>query len=296
MKKLALKPGFEFVFALSIMVIIGLPPIVSAQSNRDVDIRNTEIRITNGDTIVNGKNIKELAPDERKQALRDIENLDNSVSKADHQSIVIMRRHLDTGMNRMFTERHRFGDDSARRFFKFRFRGPNGREDSTLTFNYQYKMNPDEFRFEPRDFGFRNRDFDMPMPRRGFGFMRRNVQTFEYTNTGSDGIPTHVSFRVMEASPEKAKQVTGSEKSDLDLNDLTLVPEFTSGKTLLTFSLGTRAPATVKFTDNEGKLIWSDKAANGSFSKSFTLGLNGIYYLEVKQGNKVALKRIVKEE
>jgi hypothetical protein len=35
---------------------------------------------------------------------------------------------------------------------------------------------------------------------------------------------------------------------------------------------------------------------NGSFNKSFGLGLNGVYFLQVKQGGKVALKRIVKEE
>jgi hypothetical protein len=127
-------------------------------------------------------------------------------------------------------------------------------------------------------------------------FHHRNVQRFDYTNTGSDGISTHTSFRVSDASPEKLKNTTGTEKADLEIKDLNLVPEFSSGKMLLMFSLTSKSVAEVKFTDNEGKLIWSEKAMNGSFSKSFPLGLNGVYFLQVKQAGKVALKRIVKEE
>ena len=122
------------------------------------------------------------------------------------------------------------------------------------------------------------------------------MQSFEYTNTGSDGISTHISFRVSDASPEKLKNITGSEKAGLEIKDLKLVPEFSSGKTLFMFSLVSRSVAEVKFTDNEDKLIWSEKSANGSFSRSFPLGLNGVYFLQVKQDGKVALKRIVKEE
>ena len=125
---------------------------------------------------------------------------------------------------------------------------------------------------------------------------RRNTQSFSYSNTGSDGISTHVNFTVSDASPERTKKITGSEKADLELKDLALVPEFSSGKIMLTFGLPARASADVKLTDSEGKVIWSDKAVNGSFSKNFPLGLNGLYFLEVKQGNKVALKRIIKEE
>jgi hypothetical protein len=122
------------------------------------------------------------------------------------------------------------------------------------------------------------------------------MQSFEYNNTGTDGISTHISFRVSEPSPEKIKTITGSEKAELEITDLSLVPEFSSGKTLLMFSLQSKSVADVKFIDNEGKLIWSAKAMNGSFNKSFGLGLNGVYFLQVKQGGKVALKRIVKEE
>jgi hypothetical protein len=149
--------------------------------------------------------------------------------------------------------------------------------------------NPDEFfNDHMRNFNFRMRD--------GENFRHRNVQRFDYTNTGNDGISTHTSFRVSDASPEKVKNVTGAEKAELELRDLNLVPEFSSGKTLLMFNLASKIAAEVKFTDSEGKLIWSEKMANGEFSRSFPLGLNGVYFLQVKQGSKVALKRVVKED
>jgi hypothetical protein len=86
------------------------------------------------------------------------------------------------------------------------------------------------------------------------------------------------------------------EGGKLDISDLNIVPEFSSGKTVLMFNLPAKSVADVKLTDSEGKVLWSGKSAGSSFSKTFTLGLNGVYYLQVKQGNNVAVKRIMKEE
>ncbi len=52
MKKF-IKPGFEFIFSVSLMVILGLPPLVLAQSQK-----NIKIKIINNDTTVNGRDIK----------------------------------------------------------------------------------------------------------------------------------------------------------------------------------------------------------------------------------------------
>jgi hypothetical protein len=187
------------------------------------------------------------------------------------------------------TENHRFFNDSTKHTFKFKMRRLDG-GDSTFTFNYKMNGDPGEFFNEPmREFHFRMRE-------PGENFYHRNVQRFDYTNTGNDGISTHTSFRVSDASPEKTKNITGSEKAELELRDLNLVPEFSSGKILLLFNLSAKTLAEVKLTDSEGKLLWSEKAINGSFSKSFPLGLNGVYFLQVKQGSKVALKRVVKED
>ena len=81
----------------------------------------------------------------------------------------------------------------------------------------------------------------------------------------------------------------------LPLTDLTLVPELAAGKTIIMFSLPSKAVAEVKFKDNNNNLLWTAKAVNGTFTKSFSLGLNGIYYLQVKQAGKVAVKKIMKD-
>jgi hypothetical protein len=290
MKPHRIKPGFEFIFSLSLMAIIGLPLLVFSQ-----DVKNMEIKITNGDTVINGKNIKELSPAARQDALKDIDNLGHIGAPANNV-VIRKRRGTDTGTRSIIFEKRRFADgdgsfsrDSGKTF-KFRLKR-QGDKDSTFTFNYRMNGNPGE-RFEEGE-----KEFNFRMRRPGMeGFRRRNVQSFEYSNTGTDGISTHVSFRVSDPSPEKIKTFIGSEKAELDVKDLNLVPEFSSGKTMLMFSLPTKSVADVKFTDNEGKLIWSAKAVNGSFNKSFGLGLNGVYFLQVKQGGKVALKRIVKEE
>jgi len=74
------------------------------------------------------------------------------------------------------------------------------------------------------------------------------------------------------------------------------VPEFSTGKTLLMFNLPEKALAEVKLIDSEGKVVWNERSTTGSFTKTFVLGLNGIYYLQIKQGNNIAIKRIMKEE
>lgn len=289
MKAYLKKPGFEFIFSLSLIAIIGLPPLVFAQGTKDV-----EIRITNGDTIVNGKNIRELSATDRQQALKDIDNLGSNLNgSSSNKNIVIERRRFNNG-DRDNAMANGFRKDSTERHFKIRMNRMNGK-DSVFTFNYKMDGDPRMRIDERRMMDDRERDFDRP--RRGMMFMHhRDVQNFNYTNTGTDGMTTRVNFRVMDSSPEKLKEITGSEKADLELKDLSLIPEFSSGKTMLMFTLPAKSVSEVKFTDNEGKQLWSEKAMNGSFHTSFALGLNGVYYLQVKQAGKVVLKRIIKEE
>src|ERR1700759_2727793 len=87
MKNLFKKPGFEFMFALSLIFIICLPPLVFAQNNRSV-----EIRINNGDTVVNGKNIKDLSAADRQQAMKDIDNLGKMNMPRADRNIIVERR------------------------------------------------------------------------------------------------------------------------------------------------------------------------------------------------------------
>jgi|GEM_PF-6591175 len=122
-----------------------------------------------------------------------------------------------------------------------------------------------------------------------------NTQNFDYNNTDKEGISTHISYHVTDAFMDAAKRVAGVDKKDLELQDLTLTPQFSAGKTILAFTLPVKTTADVQLTDSEGKSIWKDKATTGTFNKSFTWGLNGVFYLVVKQGGKTAVKRIVKK-
>jgi hypothetical protein len=123
----------------------------------------------------------------------------------------------------------------------------------------------------------------------------RNTQTFDYTITSKEGISTHVSYYVSEPVQSDAKQIIGAYKPGLEIQDVSLVPQFWAGKTLLTFSLPDKTTAEVELTDNEGKAIWEDRIISQVFSKSFSWTLNGTYYLVVKQGGETAIKKIVKE-
>ncbi len=137
--------------------------------------------------------------------------------------------------------------------------------------------------------------FDTPLRGQRFENSGRNSQVFNYSNTDNDGISTNISFRVTEPSKEKLKRIAGTDKAGLAINDLNLTPEFSTGKTNLSFSLPAKTIADVKFTDTAGNVLWADNATTGSFSKKISLPLNGVYYLQVKQGASVAVKKIVKE-
>jgi len=127
-------------------------------------------------------------------------------------------------------------------------------------------------------------------------FERKNSQRFDYITTDNEGISTHLSFRVTEISNEDLKKMPHVEGGKFEITDLNLVPEFSTGKTLIMLSLPSKAIADIKLIDSQGKVLWNDKTNTGSFSKSFVIGLNGIYYLQIKQGNNIAIKKIVKEE
>ena len=292
MKKFFFKPGFEFIFSLSLIVILGLPPVLLAQNQKDV-----EIKIENGDTTVNGKNIKELSATDRQNALRDIRHINDDGS---HHAYSFERKDTVNGKGEHFRLRVRkeTGDrqpmiteniivkDSLGNIVAVK---PGRRRLADSQLALKYRNNDDA-----NDFGGRgpNGAGRSPMGR----FERKNSQSFEYVNTDNEGISTHVRFHVTEVSNEDLKKMPHVEGGKFEINDLNLVPEFSTGKTLLMFNLPEKALAEVKLIDSEGKVVWNERSTTGSFTKTFVLGLNGIYYLQIKQGNNIAIKRIMKEQ
>jgi hypothetical protein len=285
MKTLFFKPGFELIFSISLIAILGLPPMLMAQNQKDL-----EIKISNGDTTVNGKNMKDLSPAERKDALSDIRHM----SRGDNGTTTFSFRRRDTLGNKIkrIEIRRRtangmmFGDSITHVEQYSTGRAGNPR----MTFRYRFNDNGVEGGdLNNRNFGD---GINNPMTR----VERRNSQNFHYINIDKDGISTHVSFEVSEVSNDDLKRMPYIEGGKFEIIDLNLVPEFSTGKTLLMFSLPAKTTAEVKLTDDEGKVLWTEKALGGSFKKASVFGLNGVYFLQIKQGQNVSVKKIIKEE
>ncbi|MCR8557670.1 T9SS type A sorting domain-containing protein [Mucilaginibacter sp. BJC16-A38] len=289
MKKLLVKPGFELIFSVSFMAILCLPPMLLAQNKIKKDM---DIQILNGDTTVNGKNIKQLSAADRQDALTDINNLHNPA-----KGKVFFFKHIDTTggkINHVEIRRRDGRNDqvSIAENFVFRDSLGNAVERRPRVMARRWEIRGDNNDGGPGMGRGADRRTMGPMAR----FDRKNSQNFEYVNTDNDGVATRVSFHVSEASDDDLKRMPYVEGPKFEIKDLNLVPQFSSGKVLLMFNLLSKTPAEVKLSDSEGKFLWSEKAVNGTFSKSFALGLNGIYYLQIKQGKSISLKKIMKEE
>ncbi|MDB5131974.1 MAG: hypothetical protein JWR02_1723 [Mucilaginibacter sp.] len=296
MKAHFLKPGFELIFSISLIAILALPPVLMAQNQKDL-----EIKIENGDTTVNGKNIKQLSAKERRQALTDIKHLNDgngANNEADRAFLFQQRDSVNGAPGHIKFKRNgnRFpvihDDMITRDSLGNAMKINRGNLNTNRSFTFRYRMNNDN----PGRNELLGDHIEGTLRGSLMGFERRNSQNFNYVSTNNDGISTRVSFHVSDASNDDLKRISHVEGTKFEIDDLNLVPEFTSGKTLLMFNLPAKTPVEIKLCDSEGHLIWSEKSTGSSFRKAFSLGLNGIYFLQVKQGKNVAVKRILKDE
>ena len=257
MKKILFKPGFETIFALGLIVVLGLPPVLLAQNTSEL-----EIKIANGDTTINGKNIKNLTSKERNFILKDLKNI--AKSTPDKNGTIL--------------------NDSTKHVFIYKHIDSTGNPNLKLDVrNYQFKNHP--------GFDVNKDHFPAPMVKNS----KRNIQNFDYVSVDNEGISTRIRFTVTDVSNDDLKKIPYVEGSKFEIEDLVLVPEFMSGTILLTFHLPLKVPADIKFVSSEGKTLWDAKTEGGHFTKSFVLGLNGIYFLQIIQGKSISIKRIVKE-
>ncbi|GGH16537.1 T9SS type A sorting domain-containing protein [Mucilaginibacter phyllosphaerae] len=289
------KPGFELIFSVALIAILGLPPLVLAQTQKSI-----EIQIVNGDTTVNGKDIKKLSPAERSNALAEINNLPQTpippAASGPVNATITIKKRINSGNNHdVIIERSTTrndlpqiaGLDSSKKEVKIHLRKLKG-ADSVQAFTYRFDND-----LPPMD--LKTFSFDMPKHKQIIAPAGRNTQNFNYTNTDNDGISTNISFNVSDASKEKAMRIAGTDKAELAINNLNLLPEFSTGKTVLSFNLPAKTPAEAKFYDTKGTILWADKVVAGSFSKKTILPINGVYYLLIKQGAATSVKKIVKE-
>ncbi|MDB5124955.1 MAG: hypothetical protein JWP94_3084 [Mucilaginibacter sp.] len=296
MKAHFLKPGFELIFSISLIAILALPPVLMAQNQKDL-----EIKIENGDTTVNGKNIKQLSAKERREALIDIRHLNGDTRTNDENERVFLFQRRDSvnglpGRIEFKRKGNRFplvtGEMITRDSVGNLMDMNREKLNTKRNFTFRYRMNNDN----PGRMELLGENIEGPLRGPLMGFERRNSQNFNYVSTNNDGISTRVSFHVSDASNDDLKRIPHVEGMRFEIENLNLVPQFTSGKTLLMFNLPAKTPTEVKLCDSEGHVLWTEKSNGGSFSKTFGLGLNGIYFLQVKQGKNVVVKRILKEE
>jgi len=140
MKKFLLKPGFEFIFALSLTVILGLPPVLLAQAGKD-----TEIKIENGDTTINGKNIKDISAADRQSALQDINHIKGETmvtfegrKDGDVRRKIIIRRDTAGGVKRRIEiTRDLVARDSLGNVIDDR----SGKHGKVKRYSFSYRMN-----------------------------------------------------------------------------------------------------------------------------------------------------------
>jgi len=137
--------------------------------------------------------------------------------------------------------------------------------------------------------------------RRAFpGMMERNNSSlFNYNHTDKDGISSRMSIRIGDANKDQLKKIIGAETiiKTLEVSDLTLFPNFSSGKMTISFNVTSNGTAKVSVLDSDLKSIFTDETANfsGNYVKQLTLPKNGVYYVTVSQNGNWFVKRLVKE-
>ncbi|GAB3910189.1 hypothetical protein GCM10028826_18370 [Mucilaginibacter boryungensis] len=292
MKNLFKHSGFETVFYAGLFLLIILPAMVFAQDHKSVTII-----VHDGDTTVNGKKLSELKSAEKQDALKLFADADKKTfgykqagawSITEDTTIKGLPRYQIFGgrMGQRLTLRNpgKTGKDSVIYFYLDTIN--KGESPLVYTKGQTYRYNA------PRD--------HMPtirpdMSRYRMPVMGRDMQDFDYHNIDKNGINTNLNFHVSIPSAEEVKKVSGAERADLEIRDLVFVPELSTGKTTMIFNLPTNTPATVSFTDSDGKALWVEKATSEKVIKTFLMPANGVYYLVVKQGVKTGVRRVVRE-
>lgn len=315
--------------ALTMLAVTGLTEEAKSQERKEI---KRTIVITDGDTIINGIKLRDASPAERKSLLKELDETDTRIKerkiirkgkngkpekegkeiiirRGDREPRVLRWRDEDGGgINLEFKNGDprvlrfdsdslvmNFGNDSLMKGFRFKLDGL----DSNLrkgviamnrNFNHFPKWidgtRPELFMDEPGVFERR-------------AFRRENSQVFNYENTDKDGITSRMSIRISVANEETLKKmnVDAKTKAPLEVSDLNLSPNFSSGKLNLSFSLPDKGAMEVKILDSSLKELFTDKPAinSGMYFKQVTLPKNGVYYIRINQGTKVFVRKMVKE-
>lgn len=284
---------------------------LSAQEKKQI---NTTVKIMNVDTIINGRNLKDVTPEEKVTLKKNLKIIPfQGGSRISLASPHITKRitmikdgdefKIDSSRTTNFdfksdVEYFYLDKDSSKNIFKLLIEG-----DSVSTIFMGKNI---------------DRDIDWKVAKSNPTYQKniaytlqraintktitipdlRNTQKFTFSNTDNAGYTTKINLMVLEASKENLITVLGNENLEtntLAIENLSFYPNFDNGKINITFNTNAKN-ITVRVLDNEGKEIFRDKNAITitSYTQPLELFKNGIYYLEIKSGNQSFIKKIIK--
>lgn len=320
---------------LSLFVLAGISAGSTANA-QNIKGTKRSILINNGDTVVNGKKFSELNKDEQvklRKEFKEMESTFRASPRVGKGNEVVITRRMGDGSNVWLGKEPEvliWNDDiSDKLSFDFKNKMPSdlqvfkfeGDSSMSFEFNTDSLMKRFNFRMDGLDSNLRKRIITMhrdripgfpgtfgrtDMPRQSFerrvftGFgERNNSSSFNYNYTDKDGVSSRMSIRVSDAGKDQLKKITGSEtiSKSLDAADLTLFPNFSSGKMTLSFNLASKGNTKVAILNSDLKQIYGDEGANfsGNYVKQVSLPKNGVYYITVSQNGNWFVRKLIKE-
>lgn len=317
------------IFSAAILIVLtGLNlSVAEAQQKHS----NRTLVITNGDTIINGRDLSRADKAERKRLLDEMKQIEKGLPGGD-RDIVIRRGGDKLEITREGKEPHvLFWDDEARSHLRMKSRPHGG------VFRYDMDEDSVKLRFSPdslfrsftspdslfRSFHFRTERLDSLFPggmprnfqfRRGepgadningrsrFYFpslgLKKNSSQFNYNYVDKDGIEEDINISLSETSPEEFKKIsrTTDMANTLDVRDLTIFPDLSTGGLNLTFKLGSSGSTRIKVLNSNLTEIFSDSdiIVNSAYLKPINITRNGMYYVVISQGGKWFVKKLLR--
>ena len=304
-KKIILTSGF-FTF-----VLFGCFQFAKAQQKEIKEV-NLTISIMNGDTIVNGKNFKNISEKERVELRKNFDHIEIRTSASNPQNKIRRMTVITTNdQNNLDSNVIKFKMDGPEKHFM------EDKDHKVIIINGDKEMidgmpSPPHVRME-----FKSLDGDMsmipPTEERDFpphfkngAEMRSsrpnlpNSNSYNFISTDKNGFTTKTKITVEEPFRSELKTIFNNQNApinSLELNNLLFYPNFSKGTTTLSFSTSAKATIEVKMLDGDGHPLFLDKKtlSSDTYVKQFILSKNGIYYLQVNQGNNTFIRKVIKE-
>ena len=280
MKNYMPNPHFLLV-SFFVLIIISSGSSLKAQEEKV--IKHTII-INNGDTIINGKKLNGANKEEQALMRKEFNfNFDDKLPGGVH----VFKFNGDSLMLGMHT-------DGLMNGFRFKMDGLDSNlKKRIITMRRDMELSVPNMRERalPRSMFLDRNEYS--------AFERNNSSSFNYNYTDNDGISTRMNIRISQAGKDQLKKITGTEtiSNPLDVIDITIFPNFSSGKLGLLFNLASRGITKVRILDSDLKVVFSDEAANfsGNYIKQIALPKNGLYYLSVSQNGNWFVRKLIKD-